>query len=73
MKDGDSFKNVIYKTYLHIFYIFISIYKEDLVLNDLEWLIGHKTKSNQTRKIAENLFIRFPGAWTHTGANNAGV
>ena len=25
------------------------MYKEDLALNDLQWLIGHKTKTNQTK------------------------
>ena len=33
-----SFKNVI-KIYLQILYIYIYIYKEDLVLNNLQWLI----------------------------------
>ena len=25
------------------------MYKSDLALNDLQWLIGHKTKPNQTK------------------------
>ena len=29
------------------FYIFIHMYQKDLVLNNLHWLICHKTKRNQ--------------------------
>ena len=32
--------------YIYI-YIYIYIYKEDLALNNLQWLICHKTKPNQ--------------------------
>ena len=39
------FKNVIYKTCLDIIYL-IYMYKNDLVLNNLQWLICHKTKPN---------------------------
>ena len=38
-----SFKNVIYKMYLEIIYL-IYMYKQDLALNNLQWLICHKTK-----------------------------
>ena len=47
-----SFKNVIYKMCLQIIYIYvICMYKEDLALNNLQWLICHKTqtKPNQTK------------------------
>ena len=35
-----SFKNFIYKLYLQ----FIYMYKENLALNNLQWLICHKTQ-----------------------------
>ena len=38
-----SFKNVIYKMCLEIIYL-IYMYKNDLVLNNLQWFIYHKTK-----------------------------
>ena len=41
-KSSGSFKNVIYKMCLQIMYIF-DMYKQDLTLNNLEWLICHKT------------------------------
>ena len=42
-----SFKNVINKICLQIIYIqYICI--ENLALNNLQWLICHKTKPNQT-------------------------
>ena len=41
-----SFKDVIYKMCLEIIYS-IYMYKKDLALNNLQWLICHKTKSNQ--------------------------
>ena len=40
-----SFKNVIYKMCLPIIYL-INTYKKDLALNNQQWLIYHKTKSN---------------------------
>ena len=40
-----SFKNVIYKICLEI--ILMYMYKEDLVLNNQQWLICHKTQPNQ--------------------------
>ena len=40
-----SFKNVIYKMCLEIIYL-IYIYK-DLALNNLQWMIYHKTQPNQ--------------------------
>ena len=39
------FKNVIYKMCLEIIYL-IYMYKKDLALNNLQWLIYHKNKSN---------------------------
>ena len=33
--------------YLQIIYILIYMYKQDLVLNNLQWLICHETKQNQ--------------------------
>ena len=42
-----SFKDVIYKMCLEIIYYYI-MYKKDLALNNLQWLICHKTKQNQT-------------------------
>ena len=41
-----SFKNVINKMCLQIIYL-IYMYKEDLALNNLQWLICHKTQPNQ--------------------------
>ena len=42
-KNSGSFKYVIYKVCLQIIYIYIygGMYKEDLVLNNLQWLICH--------------------------------
>ena len=40
------FKNVIYKICFEIIYL-IYMDKKDLALNNLQWLICHKTKSNQ--------------------------
>ena len=45
---SDLFKNSIYKTCLEIMYS-IYIYKKDLALDNLQWLICHKTKPNQTK------------------------
>ena len=42
----DTFKNVVNKICLEIIY-FIYVYKKDLALNNLQWLICHKTKPNQ--------------------------
>ena len=39
------FKNVINKTCLQIIYL-IHMYKEDFALNNLQWLISHKTQPN---------------------------
>ena len=41
-----SFKNVINKMYLQIIYL-IYMYKEDLALNNQQWLICHKTQPTQ--------------------------
>ena len=43
---SDSLKNIIYKMCLEIIYI-ICVYKKDWTLNNLQWLICHKTKPNQ--------------------------
>ena len=44
------FKNVIYKMCLQIYLVYM--YKEDLALNNLQWLIYHKTIiSNQNRQL----------------------
>ena len=42
---SSTFRDVIYKTCFEIIYL-IYMYKEDLALNNLQWLIGHKTKLN---------------------------
>ena len=39
-------KNIIHKIYLEIIYL-ICMYKKDLALNNLQWLICHKTKPHQ--------------------------
>ena len=44
-----SFKNVIHKMCLEIIYLQY-IYKQDLALNNLQWLICYKTKQNQIGK-----------------------
>ena len=46
MRPG-SFKNVISKMCLQFIYL-IYMYKEDLALNNLQWLICHKTKPKET-------------------------
>ena len=38
---SDLLKNAIYKLCLQIIY---NMYKEDLALNNLQWLIWHKTQ-----------------------------
>ena len=40
-----SFKNLINKMFAKYIYL-IYMYKEDLVLNNLQWLICHKTNPN---------------------------
>ena len=40
------FEKVIYKMCSQIIYL-IYMYKEDLALNNLQWLICHKTQPNQ--------------------------
>ena len=37
-------KKCVYKSYVYLIYS----YKEDLVLNNLQWLMCHKTKPNKT-------------------------
>ena len=44
-----SFENVINKMFLEIIYL-IYFYKKHLALNNLQWLIYHKTKQNQIQK-----------------------
>ena len=59
---GAVVKNVINKMCLLIIYIYIVyMYKEDLALNNLQWLICHKTKLNQmffsiVYKVSVNIF-----------------
>ena len=43
------FKNVIYKMCLEIIYL-VYMQKENLALNNQEWLICHKTKPKQKNK-----------------------
>ena len=38
-----SLTKCVHKSYIYLIYL----YKEDLALNDLQWLICHKTKPNQ--------------------------
>ena len=45
------FKDVIYKMCLEIIYL-IYMYKENLALNNLQWLIYHETK--QTKSTQKN-------------------
>ena len=45
-----SFKNAINKMCLEITYL-IHLYKKDLALNNLQWLICHKTQVNQILNI----------------------
>ena len=51
-----SFKNVIYKMCLEIIYL-IYMSKEDLLLNNLQWLICHKTKPKQTKSYMFNINV----------------
>ena len=44
-----SLKNIIYKMCLEIIYL-IYMYKEDLALDNQQWLICHKTQPHQTTK-----------------------
>ena len=43
-----SLKNVIYKMCLEIIYL-IYMYKKNLALNNIQWLVRRKTKPNQTK------------------------
>ena len=49
------------------------MYKEDLALNNLQWLICHKTQPNQTKKIAistqSDKPLRFVDHFTYLGKN----
>ena len=50
-------KNVMYKMCLEIIYVFdIDMYKQDLALNDLQWLICHKTQPNRI-KLYKNSYV----------------
>ena len=51
-----SFRNVIDKMCLEIIYL-IYKYKQDLVSNNLQWLICHKTKLKQTLPIIVYLLL----------------
>ena len=44
--NSGSFKDVVYKMCLEIIYL-IYIYEKDLALNNLQWLICHKSQPNQ--------------------------
>ena len=46
--NSDSFKNVVNKMCLEIIYL-IYMHLKDLALNNLQWLIYHKTKPNHTK------------------------
>ena len=41
-----SFKNLVNKMFTNQIF---NLYKEDLALNNLQWLICHQTKPNQTK------------------------
>ena len=43
-----SFKDVIKKMFTNPIFL-IYMYKEDLALNNLQWLICHKTQPNQAK------------------------
>ena len=47
-----AFKNVNYKLCVYKYY---DMYKEDLALNNLQWLTCHKTKANQTKSYIFNM------------------
>ena len=34
--------------------VWVCVYKDDLALNNLQWLICHKTKPNRQSKVDEN-------------------
>ena len=44
-----SFTNVIFNICLKSYIYYVCMYKNDLALNNLQWLIYHKTKRNNTR------------------------
>ena len=50
-----SFKNDINKMCLRIIYL-MYMYKQDLTLNNLQWLICQKTKPNQTNYEENGIF-----------------
>ena len=45
LHNSGSFKKVIYKIVINDIYL-LYMYKQDLALNNLQWLIFHKTKEN---------------------------
>ena len=45
-----SFENVINKMFTHVLYL-ICMYREDLALNNIQWLKCHKTQPNQITSI----------------------
>ena len=61
--NSESFKDVIHKMRLEIVYS-IDMYKKDLALNNLQWLICHKTKPNQPPSATfKRRFNRFKHAY----------
>ena len=38
-------------------YTYVCVYKEDLALNNLQWLICHKTQPNQTKSYIFNIYV----------------
>ena len=57
---SDLFKNIL-KMCLAIIYL---IYKEDLVLNNLQWLLCHKTQPNQSEELHYQFSIFINVAYT---------
>ena len=52
-----SFKNVINKMCFKNHIYFIDMYKQVLALNNLQWLICHKTKPNQTKSFIFSIYL----------------
>ena len=50
------FKNVINKMCLAIIYL-LYMFKKDLAINNLQWLIYYKTKPNQTIYLFRFIFL----------------
>ena len=59
-----SFKNVIYEMFYTTCLIYM--YKKELILNDLQWLICHKTKTKPNQKtIMWKLLVLDRNTWNH--------